>query len=48
MDLLRDKINYYLNHLDLKNKQRLKIEFDWLDGQRYSVLSDVVFITKEK
>ena len=48
MDLLRDKINYYLDHLDLKNKHRLKIEFDWLDGQRYSVLSDVVFITKEK
>ena len=48
MDLLKDKINYYLDHLDLKNKQRLKIEFNWLDGQRYSVLSDVVFITKGK
>ena len=46
--LLRNKINFYLDHLDLKNKQKLKVKFNWLDGRQYSVLSDIVFITKEK
>ena len=46
MDLLKNKINHYLDHLDLKNNQKLKVKFNWLDGQQYSVLSDVVFITK--
>ena len=48
MDLLKNKINYYLDHLDLKKSQKLKVEFDWLDGQKYSVLSDIIFITKGK
>ena len=48
IDLLKSKINYYLNHIDLKNNQKLKVEFKWLDERRYSVRSDVVFITKKK
>ena len=48
MDLLKNKINYYLDHFNLKNNQRLRVKFNWLDGQKYSVLSDIIFITKEK
>ena len=48
IDLLKSKINYYLDHLDLKNNQKLKVEFKWLDEQRYSVRSDAIFITKKK
>ena len=47
MDLLKSKIKNYLDYLDLKNKQKLNLKFNWLDGQQYSVLSDAIFITKE-
>lgn len=47
LDLLRNKINDYLNKLDLKNTKQFEITFDWKDGKQYSVLSDTVFITKE-
>lgn len=47
MDLLKDKINGYLNNLNLKNTKQFEITFDWKDGRKYSALSDAVFITKE-
>jgi len=47
VDLLKDKINDYLNNLDLKNTKQFEITFDWKDGRKYSALSDAVFITKE-
>jgi len=46
LDLLRDKINTYLDKLDLRNTKQFEITFDWKDGQQYSALSDVLFITK--
>jgi hypothetical protein len=47
LDLLSDKINSYLNKLDLKDTKQFEITFDWKDGRKYSALADVVFITKE-
>lgn len=47
LDLLKDKINSYLDNLNLKNTKQFEITFDWKDGRQYSALSDVVFITKE-
>ncbi len=46
MELLRDKVNAYLDRLDLENTKQFEITFDWKDGRKYSALSDVVFITK--
>jgi len=46
IDLLKDKITSYLNKLDLKNTDQFEITFDWIDGKKYSALSDAVFITK--
>lgn len=44
-DLLKNKINDYLDKLDLRNTKRFEITFSW-EGDQYSTLSDVVFITK--
>ena len=46
LDLLKDKVNAYLNKLDLENMKQFEITFDWKDGKRYRALSDVVFIKK--
>ena len=46
LDLLKGKINKYLNKLDLRDTKRFKVTFDWKDGRKYSAISDVVFITK--
>ena len=43
-----DILKFYLDRLDLKNKQKLQVEFNWADEKRYSVLSDAVFITRGK
>ena len=45
-DLLKNKINTYLNKIDLKNTKKFKIVFDWKDGRRYVALSDVLFIIR--
>jgi len=47
IDLLTDKINKYLNNINLKNTEQFEITFDWKDGRKYSALSDALFITKE-
>jgi hypothetical protein len=47
LDLLKDKINSYLDKFNGKEIEKLKIEFDWMDGKRYTALSDVIFIVKE-
>ncbi len=47
IELLRDKIANYLDSFSLQNIDRLKIEFNWLDGKKYMALSDVIFIVKE-
>lgn len=46
VDLLKGKINSYLDSLDLKNTKQFEITFDWKDDRKYSALSDMVFITK--
>lgn len=47
IDLLKEKITSYLDELGLKNTKQFEITFDWIDGKKYSALSDAVFITKE-
>ena len=56
----KDKFNYFKqlyqnNKFDILFKEKeviywlkLKVKFNWLDSQKYSVLSDIIFITKEK
>ena len=47
LDLLRDTINGHLDKFNSKEAVKLKIEFDWMDGKRYTVLSDIIFVVKE-
>lgn len=47
LELLRDKINNYLNLFKPQAIESLKTEFEWLDAKKYLVLSDVIFIIKE-
>src|SRR3989338_8316359 len=47
LDLLKDTVNSHLNKFNGKEAEKLKIEFDWLDGKRYTALSDVIFVVKE-
>jgi hypothetical protein len=47
LDLLKDKINSYLKSFDSQKAEKLQTEFDWIDGNKYSVLSDVIFVVKE-
>lgn len=47
LDLLRNTINSYLDKFNGKEIEKLKIEFDWTDDKRYTVLSDIIFIIKE-
>ena len=47
IDLLKNKINNYLNKLDLSDVKKLKNVFHWKDGQKYSVLSAALFVTKK-
>jgi hypothetical protein len=47
VDLLKDTINGYLDKFKQKSIQKLKIEFDWMDGKRYTALSDAIFVVKE-
>jgi len=47
LDLLKNKINSYLDKFNPAEVSKLKTEFDWIDGKKYIVLSDVIFIVKE-
>ena len=47
MDLLKNKINNYMDDFDFKNKNKFKIIFNWKDGKQYSASSDIIFITKK-
>lgn len=47
LDLLKGSIHEYLNKFSLKDTSKLKIEFDWLDGKKYSAISDVIFVLKD-
>jgi hypothetical protein len=47
LDLLRGKINGYLDAFDPKSVGKLKTEFDWIDGKKYIALSDVIFVVKD-
>ena len=47
IDLLKDEINDYLDNVNFKNTKQFEITFDWEDGQKYSALSDIMFITKK-
>lgn len=46
IELLKDVINDYLNRFSKKDRTKLQIEFNWMDGKKYNVLSDVIFATK--
>ena len=39
-------LNSYLDKFNANDKSKLDVEFDWLDGKRYTVLSDIIFINK--
>ncbi|MFH1258412.1 MAG: hypothetical protein ABII74_01115 [Elusimicrobiota bacterium] len=47
LDLLKDTINGYLDKFNGKSDAQLKIEFDWIDGKRYTALSDIIFVIKD-
>ena len=47
LDLLKDTINSHLDKFNGKKPEKLKIEFDWMDGKRYVALSDVIFVVKD-
>lgn len=47
INLLKNKINNYMDDSDFKNKNRFKIIFNWKDRKQYSAFSDIVFITKK-
>ena len=47
VDLLKNRINDYLDYFDSSSTSRLRVEFDWKDGKRYTALSDVIFIIKK-
>lgn len=47
IELLRNEINRYLDSFKFKDINRMKVEFDWKDGKKYTVLSDTIFVVKE-
>lgn len=46
LDLLRPKINEYLDNFHTKNKDDLKIEFSYSGKGNFTALSDVIFVVK--
>ena len=46
LDLLRTKIIDHLDGLDFTDIKKFDVTFRWKDEQKYSVLSDILFITK--
>lgn len=47
IEMLGNKISEYLTSFSSKNTKNLTIDFDWIDGKKYTVISDVIFIVKE-
>ncbi len=47
LDLLKDTINGHLDKFNGEEAEKLKIEFDWMDGKKYLALSDIIFVVKE-
>ena len=47
VDLLKSKINNYMDDFDFKSKNKFKIIFNWKDGRQYTAFSDMLFITKK-
>ncbi|MFW9881548.1 MAG: hypothetical protein ACFFG0_51440 [Candidatus Thorarchaeota archaeon] len=46
IELLVDKIDSYLNKFNARDRAKLDIEFDWIDGKKYKALSDVIFLIR--
>lgn len=46
LDLLKPKINDYLDNFDTKNKDDLKIEFSYSGKGNFTALSDIIFVIK--
>jgi hypothetical protein len=46
LDLLRPKINEYLDNFHTKNEEDLKIEFSYEGKGNFTALSDVIFVVK--
>jgi hypothetical protein len=46
LDLLKDAISGHLNQFNGKNIEKLRVEFDWLDGKKYVALADAIFVIK--
>jgi len=47
IDLLKDRIDDYLNKFNVKNINDLQLDFDWIDDKKYTTLSDILFIIKD-
>jgi hypothetical protein len=47
VDLLKDRINDYLNNFNVQSYNELQIDFDWIDDKKYTAISDVLFIIKD-
>jgi hypothetical protein len=47
IDLLKNTIKNYLDNFSDKDIARLRTEFIWIDGKKYVVLSDAIFVIKE-
>jgi hypothetical protein len=47
IELLKDSINDYLGAFNPKNISKLAVEFDWMDGKRYTASSDMIFVVKD-
>ncbi|QQR54716.1 hypothetical protein IPG41_06040 [Candidatus Peregrinibacteria bacterium] len=47
LELLKDSVNDHLDKFVESDIERLKVEFDWMDGKRYTALADVIFVVKE-
>lgn len=46
LDVLRPKINDYLDRFNSKNKDELKIEFSYKSKGSFTALSDIIFVVK--
>lgn len=47
IELLDHKINNYLSSFNSKDAKKLTVEFDWLDGKKYTATSDIIFVVKD-
>src|SRR3989338_2424300 len=47
VELLGDEVHTYLDTFNTKDTKNLDIEFDWMDGKKYSATSDAIFVIKK-